>query len=168
MANSFIPVELAKGVLSTVSSVLTLIKVYILTHSISVILITFQTTIENKDDFIDVCGQCDKITMMLWRATSGKSESEVAPAILRALTELQRSFSVSFTYLTRPDVITHLLRSVNGILEAVQAKIQSHFGSQVFHATVNRELISKWQQELDRFLLLFNVCSHYSLGSQLY
>ncbi|KAF8059940.1 hypothetical protein FPV67DRAFT_1515343 [Lyophyllum atratum] len=120
VVKELVPLDLAKGVLSTVSGILGIIK----------------NTIDNQDDFRDLADQCQKISLVIWRATAGTPEDEISLTIRRALSELEMS--------------------VNGIWEAVQEKTGQGLGSRVFHVTINRGTIQEWEKELDRFLTLFN------------
>ncbi|KAF5368697.1 hypothetical protein D9615_010312 [Tricholomella constricta] len=120
IVTELVPFELAKGVLSTVSGILILVK----------------TTISNQNDFLELAEQCHKITLLIWRATTGVPESDISPAIRRALSELNKS--------------------VNGIRQGVDERIRKRLTSKVFHVTVNQDMIAGWQKDLDRFLALFN------------
>ncbi|KAF5368715.1 hypothetical protein D9615_010318 [Tricholomella constricta] len=75
VVKELVPFDLAKGVLSTVSGILTLVK----------------TTITNQKDFLELAEQCHKISLLIWRATDGVPESHISPVIRSALSELNES-----------------------------------------------------------------------------
>ncbi|KAH7922653.1 hypothetical protein BV22DRAFT_1131257 [Leucogyrophana mollusca] len=70
-----VPLDVAKGVLSTLSSILTTVK----------------NTVQNKDDFTEVLDRCEKIANSIERSTCGRSESDTDPTLVRALDELKSS-----------------------------------------------------------------------------
>ncbi|GLB41361.1 hypothetical protein LshimejAT787_0905760 [Lyophyllum shimeji] len=75
IARDLVPLSLAKGALSSVSSILGLVK----------------TTIVNQDDFAKIVAQCLKISLIICRATSSTPESDLSPAMQGALSELKES-----------------------------------------------------------------------------
>ncbi|KAG6919326.1 hypothetical protein DXG01_006872 [Tephrocybe rancida] len=94
------------------------------------------------------------IGLVVWRATSGKSENQISPSIQRALSDLKRcEIYYNYERCLDSDII---VSSVDGIRNAVEEKTQKNVGSKVFHVTVNQETIVKWRNELNRFMALFN------------
>ncbi|KAH7904255.1 hypothetical protein BJ138DRAFT_1106974 [Hygrophoropsis aurantiaca] len=73
MANELVPLDIAKSVLSTLSSILTLVK----------------NTMQNKEDFVEIISRCDRIAKSIERSTHGRSTSEINPRITQALDELK-------------------------------------------------------------------------------
>ncbi|KAH7907620.1 hypothetical protein BJ138DRAFT_460116 [Hygrophoropsis aurantiaca] len=73
MAKELVPLDIAKGVLSTLSSILTVVK----------------NTMQNKDDFTEIVSRCDQIAQSIKRSTCGTSTSEIDPRITQALGELK-------------------------------------------------------------------------------
>ncbi|GLB41368.1 hypothetical protein LshimejAT787_0905830 [Lyophyllum shimeji] len=69
IARDLVPLPLAKGALSSVSSILGLVK----------------TTVVNQDDFAKIVAQCLKISLIICRATSSTPESDLSPAMQGAL-----------------------------------------------------------------------------------
>ncbi|KAH7918004.1 hypothetical protein BV22DRAFT_1100721 [Leucogyrophana mollusca] len=67
-----VPLEIAMGILSTLSSILTAVK----------------DTMQNKDDFAEVVSRCRKMGSFIERTTCGKSEGDIDPTLVRALGEL--------------------------------------------------------------------------------
>ncbi|KAH7918932.1 hypothetical protein BV22DRAFT_888370 [Leucogyrophana mollusca] len=116
-----VPLDVAKGVLSTLSSILTTVK----------------NTMQNKDDFTEVLDRCEKIANSVKRSTCGRPESDTDPTLVRALDELRSS--------------------VDGIEKTVKAKEQRALRYRVFSASVDRESIAKWKEQLDSFL---RICDH--------
>ncbi|KAH7922666.1 hypothetical protein BV22DRAFT_1048747 [Leucogyrophana mollusca] len=116
-----VPLDVAKGVLSTLSSILTTVK----------------NTMQNKDDFTEVLDRCEKIANSIKRSTYGKSKSDIDPILVRALDELKSS--------------------IDGIDKTVKVKEQRALRYRVFSASVDRESIAKWKEQLDSFL---RICDH--------
>ncbi|KAH7918925.1 TPR-like protein [Leucogyrophana mollusca] len=116
-----VPLDVAKGVLSTLSSILTTVK----------------NTLQNKDDFAEVLDRCEKIANSIKRSACGRPESDTDPTLIRALSELKSS--------------------VDGIEKTVKAKEQRALRYRVFSASVDRESIAKWKEQLDSFL---RICDH--------
>ncbi|KAF8060639.1 hypothetical protein FPV67DRAFT_300612 [Lyophyllum atratum] len=77
IVKEIVPLQLVKGVLSTISGILGIVK----------------NTIQNQDDFLELAEQCHTISLVIWRATSGVQESEISPAIRRTLSELNEFLS---------------------------------------------------------------------------
>ncbi|KAH7919788.1 hypothetical protein BV22DRAFT_844702 [Leucogyrophana mollusca] len=73
LTKDLVPFDVAKGVLSTLSTALTVIK----------------NTMQNKDDFAEIISRCNKIAKSIERSTRGKLESEIDPTVIQALSELQ-------------------------------------------------------------------------------
>ncbi|KAH7917521.1 hypothetical protein BV22DRAFT_1135345 [Leucogyrophana mollusca] len=73
ITKELVPLEMAKGVLSTLSSILTVVK----------------NTMQNKDDFAEIATRCNKIAKSIERSTRGKLETEIDPIVTQALSELQ-------------------------------------------------------------------------------
>ncbi|KAG5726855.1 hypothetical protein E4T56_gene1116 [Termitomyces sp. T112] len=105
--------------------------------SITGILNIIKTTIENQDDFQELVEQCQMIGLVVWRAIWATPQHKLDGTIHRAL--------------------TNLTSSVDGILEAIKAKTEKNVVSKAFHATIDRNTINKWKNELIRFLTLFNI-----------
>ncbi|KAH7918740.1 TPR-like protein [Leucogyrophana mollusca] len=116
-----VPLDVAKGVLSTLSSILTTVK----------------NTMQNKDDFAEVLDRCEKIANSVKRSACGRPESDTDPTLVRALDELKSSVDV--------------------IEKTVKAKEQRALRYRVFSASVDRESIAKWKEQLDSFL---RICDH--------
>ncbi|KNZ78748.1 hypothetical protein J132_10236, partial [Termitomyces sp. J132] len=95
------------------------------------------TTIENQDDFQELVEQCQMIGLVVWRATSATPQHKLDGTIHHALTKLTSS--------------------VDGILEAVKAKTEKNVVCKAFHATIERNTINKWKNELIHFLTIFNM-----------
>ncbi|KAG6919352.1 hypothetical protein DXG01_006900 [Tephrocybe rancida] len=70
-----LPLEIAKGVLASISGILGIVK----------------NTFANQDDFESLAEQCQMIGLVIWRATSGPTEREISSTTLRALAELKSS-----------------------------------------------------------------------------
>ncbi|KAH7922660.1 hypothetical protein BV22DRAFT_1131261 [Leucogyrophana mollusca] len=70
-----VPIDIAKGVLSTSSSILTIVK----------------NTLQNKDDFAELISRCHRIARSIKRTTDGRSEADIDPNFVEALVELKRS-----------------------------------------------------------------------------
>ncbi|KAH7920120.1 TPR-like protein [Leucogyrophana mollusca] len=121
LAKDLVPVEVAKGVLSTLSSILTVVK----------------NTMQNKDDFAEIVSRCNNIAESIKGSTQGKIESEIDPIVTQALSELQ-----SF---------------IDDIEKTVKAKEHSAISNRVFSASMDREIIAKWKEQLDYFL---RMCDH--------
>ena len=51
-----------------------------------------------------------------------------------------------------------LRRSVNRILSEVATKKEHSFWKRLFSVTIDRDRIAAWGNDLDRIILLFNVC----------
>ncbi|KAH7918019.1 TPR-like protein [Leucogyrophana mollusca] len=116
-----VPLDVAKGVLSTLSSILTTVK----------------NTMQNKDDFTEVLDRCEKIASSIKRSAYGRPESDTDPSLIRALGELKGS--------------------VDSIEKTIKAKEQRALRYRVFSASVDRESIAKWREQLDSFL---RICDH--------
>ncbi|KNZ78747.1 hypothetical protein J132_10235 [Termitomyces sp. J132] len=127
--NTITTIQLIKNVVpsQTVSGILS---------SITGILNIIKTTIENQDDFQELVEQCQMIGLVVWRATCDTPQHQLDATIHRAL--------------------TNLTSSVDDILEAVKAKTEKNVVSKAFHATIDRNTINKWKNELIHFLTLFN------------
>ncbi|KAH7927548.1 hypothetical protein BV22DRAFT_273701 [Leucogyrophana mollusca] len=123
LTNELVPLEMAKGVLSTLSSILTVVK----------------NTMQNKDDFAEIASRCNKIAKSIERSTRGKLESEIDPTVKQALSELQ-----SF---------------VDDIEKTVKAKEHRAVTNRAFSASMDRESIAKWKDQLDCFLRMCDVRS---------
>ncbi|KAH7918729.1 hypothetical protein BV22DRAFT_1134374 [Leucogyrophana mollusca] len=121
LAKELVPVEVAKGVLSTLSTILTVVK----------------NTMQNKDDFAEVVSRCNKIAKSIERSTRGKLESEIDPTVTQALSEL-KSF-------------------VDDIEKTVKAKEHRAVTNRAFSASIDRESIARWKDQLDYFL---RMCDH--------
>ncbi|KAH7929612.1 hypothetical protein BV22DRAFT_1125538 [Leucogyrophana mollusca] len=121
LTKDLIPVEVAKGVLSTLSTILTVVK----------------NTMQNKDDFAEIVSRCNKIAKSIERSTGGKLESEIDPTVTQALNELQRF--------------------IDDIEKTVKAKEHRAVTNQAFSASMDRESIAKWKDQLDYFL---RMCDH--------
>ncbi|KAH7919784.1 hypothetical protein BV22DRAFT_1133576 [Leucogyrophana mollusca] len=121
LTKDLVPLEMAKGVLSTLSTILTVVK----------------NTMQNKDDFAEIVSRCDKIAMSIERSTRGKLESEIDPTVTQALNEL-RSF-------------------INDIEKTVKAKEHRAVTNRAFSASMDRDSIAKWKDQLDYFL---RMCDH--------
>ncbi|KAH7917694.1 hypothetical protein BV22DRAFT_1135200, partial [Leucogyrophana mollusca] len=121
LAKDLVPLEVAKGVLSTLSSILTIVK----------------NTMQNKDDFAEIASRCNKIAKSIERSTRGKLETEIDPTVTQALNELQ-----SF---------------VDDIEKTVKTKEHCAVTSRAFSASMDRESIAKWKEQLDCFL---RMCDH--------
>ncbi|KAG5350109.1 hypothetical protein C0989_012669 [Termitomyces sp. Mn162] len=115
--------------------------------SVAGILGIVKTTIANQDDFQELVEQCQMIGLVVWHATYTRAQHQFNGTIHRALTKLKNS--------------------VDGILEAVKAKTEKNVVSKAFHATIDRNTINKWKNELIRFLTLFN-WSQYSICSSFF
>ncbi|KAH7920118.1 hypothetical protein BV22DRAFT_1199141 [Leucogyrophana mollusca] len=121
VTKELVPLEMAKGVLSTLSSILTAVK----------------NTMQNKDDFAEIASRCNKIAKSIERSTRGKLDSEIDPIVTQALGELQ-----SF---------------IDGIEKTVKAKEHRAVANRAFSASMDRESIAKWKEQLDCFL---RMCDH--------
>ncbi|KAG6834013.1 hypothetical protein H0H93_012567, partial [Arthromyces matolae] len=75
IVNDLVPIQLAKGVLSSVAGILGIVK----------------TAIANQSDFQELVEQCQTIGLVVWRATSGTPEHTIDDHVRRALSELQKS-----------------------------------------------------------------------------
>ncbi|KAH7917420.1 hypothetical protein BV22DRAFT_1135419 [Leucogyrophana mollusca] len=73
LTKDLVALEMAKGVLSTLSTILTVVK----------------NTMQNKDDFAEIISRCNKIAESIKWSTRGKLESEIDPTVTQALSELQ-------------------------------------------------------------------------------
>ncbi|KAH7908512.1 hypothetical protein BJ138DRAFT_1012630, partial [Hygrophoropsis aurantiaca] len=73
IAKELVPLNIAKDVLSTLSSILTVVK----------------NTMQNKEDFAEIVSRCDQIAKSIERSACGRSTSEIAPRITQALDELK-------------------------------------------------------------------------------
>ncbi|KAH7904341.1 hypothetical protein BJ138DRAFT_1166687 [Hygrophoropsis aurantiaca] len=73
MAKELVPLDIAKGVLSTLSSILTVVK----------------NTMQNKEDFAEIVSRCDQIAKSVERSTCGGFTSEINPRITEILDELK-------------------------------------------------------------------------------
>ncbi|TFY80243.1 hypothetical protein EWM64_g3770 [Hericium alpestre] len=69
-----IPNEIAKGLLSTLSGILSTVK----------------STIRNKEDFEELARQCYEISLLLWRATTASSERTLSEPVMRAVGDLKK------------------------------------------------------------------------------
>ncbi|KAH7917868.1 hypothetical protein BV22DRAFT_1135050 [Leucogyrophana mollusca] len=121
LAEDLVPLEVAKGVLSTLSTILTVVK----------------NMMQNKDDFAEIASRCNKIAKSIERSTRGKLECEIDPTVTQALGELQ-----SF---------------INDIEKTVKAKEHRALTNRAFSASMDRESIAKWKDQLDYFL---RMCDH--------
>ncbi|KAH7918329.1 hypothetical protein BV22DRAFT_1200013 [Leucogyrophana mollusca] len=121
LAKELVPLEMAKGVLSTLGSILTVVK----------------NTMQNKDDFVEIVSRCNKIAESIKWSTQGKLESEIDPTVTQALSELQ-----SF---------------VDDIEKTVKAKEHRATTNRALSASMDRESIAKWKEQLDHFL---RMCDH--------
>ncbi|KAH7920115.1 hypothetical protein BV22DRAFT_1098718 [Leucogyrophana mollusca] len=121
LAKDLVPVEVAKGVLSTLSSILTVVK----------------NTMQNKDDFAEIVSRCNNIAESIKGSTQGKLESEIDPTVTQALSELQRF--------------------VDDIEKTVKAKEHRAVSNRAFSASMDRDSIAKWKEQLDYFL---RMCDH--------
>ncbi|KAH7904007.1 hypothetical protein BJ138DRAFT_1187220 [Hygrophoropsis aurantiaca] len=72
-AKALVPLDTAKGVLSTLSSILTVVK----------------NTMQNKEDFAEIANRCNQIAKSIERSTCGGSTSEINPRITEILDELK-------------------------------------------------------------------------------
>ncbi|KAH7918279.1 hypothetical protein BV22DRAFT_1134704 [Leucogyrophana mollusca] len=116
-----VPIDIAKGVLSTLSSILTTVK----------------NTMQNEDDFAEIIGRCRKMGSFIERTTCGKSEGDIGPALVRALSEL-KSF-------------------LDGIEGIVKKKEQRKLHFRFISASVDRESIAKFKEQLDSFLQMWDL-----------
>ncbi|KAH7926961.1 hypothetical protein BV22DRAFT_1193958 [Leucogyrophana mollusca] len=116
VTKDLVPLKMAKGVLSTLSTVLTVVK----------------DTMQNKDDFAEIVSRCNNIAESIKWSTQGKLECEIDPTVTQALSELQ-----SF---------------VNDIEKTVKAKEHRAVTNRAFSASMDRESIAKWKEQLDYFL----------------
>ncbi|KAH7922641.1 hypothetical protein BV22DRAFT_642183 [Leucogyrophana mollusca] len=116
-----VPLDVAKGVLSTLSTILTTVK----------------DTMQNKDDFTEVLDRCEKIANSIKRSACGRLEGDTDPTLVRALDELKSS--------------------VDGMEKTVKEKERRALRFRVFSASVDRESIAKWKEQLDSFL---RICDH--------
>jgi len=89
IVEGLIPLPIAKGILSTVASILTVVKVRIQHIHPFISLIFVQDTIQNKDDFAEVTNRCHDIGMVLWQATSATPEDEINPIVVNAICGLK-------------------------------------------------------------------------------
>ncbi|KAH7922645.1 hypothetical protein BV22DRAFT_1048734 [Leucogyrophana mollusca] len=112
--------NVAKGVLSTLSSILTIVK----------------NTLQNKDDFAELISRCHKIARSIKRATYGRTEGDIDPNFADALNEL-KSF-------------------VNQIEDIVKKKEQRKLRYRFMTASVDRESIANWKEQLDSFLQIWD------------
>ncbi|KAH7918736.1 hypothetical protein BV22DRAFT_1134366, partial [Leucogyrophana mollusca] len=115
-----VPLDVAKGVLSTLSSILTIVK----------------NTLQNKDDFSELISRCHKIARSIKRATYGRSEGDIDPNFAEALDEL-KSF-------------------VSRIEDTVKKKEQHKLRYRFMTASVDRESIANWKEQLDSFLQIWD------------
>ncbi|KAH7918920.1 hypothetical protein BV22DRAFT_1134228 [Leucogyrophana mollusca] len=115
-----VPLDVAKGVLSTLSNILTIVK----------------NTLQNKDDFAELISRCHKIARSIKRATYGRSEGDIDPNFADALDEL-KSF-------------------VNQIENIVKKKEQRKLRYRFMTASVDRESIANWKEQLDSFLQIWD------------
>ncbi|KAG5733223.1 hypothetical protein E4T56_gene20863 [Termitomyces sp. T112] len=120
LIRNVVPSQTVSGILSSITGILNIIK----------------TTIENQDDFQELVEQCQRIGLVVWRATSATPQHQLDGTIHRAL--------------------TNLTSTVDSILEAVTAKIEKNVLSKAFHATIDRNTINKWKNELIHCLTLFS------------
>ncbi|KAH7918930.1 hypothetical protein BV22DRAFT_888516 [Leucogyrophana mollusca] len=120
-AKDLVPIDIAKGVLSTLSSILTAVK----------------NTVQNKDDFAEIIGRCRKMGSFIERTTCGKSEGDIGPTLVRALGEL-KSF-------------------LDGIERIVKEKEQRKLHFRFISASVDRESIAKFKEQLDSFLQMWDI-----------
>ncbi|KAH7918284.1 hypothetical protein BV22DRAFT_1186694 [Leucogyrophana mollusca] len=116
-----VPIDIAKGVLSTLSSILTTVK----------------NTMQNKDDFADIIDRCRKMGSFIERTTCGKSEGDIDPTLVRALSELN----------------SFLGEIENIVKKKEQRKLHFRFIS----ASVDRESIAKFKEQLDSFLQMWDL-----------
>ncbi|KAH7922085.1 hypothetical protein BV22DRAFT_1037894 [Leucogyrophana mollusca] len=116
-----VPIDIAKGVLSTLSSILTTVK----------------NTMQNKDDFGEVIDRCRKMGSFIERTTCGKSEGDIDPTLVRALSELN-----SF---------------LGGIENTVKKKEQRKLHYRLISASVDRESIANFKEQLDSFLQMWDL-----------
>ncbi|KAH7920111.1 hypothetical protein BV22DRAFT_1182122 [Leucogyrophana mollusca] len=138
LAKDLVPVEVAKGVLSTLSSILTVVRVHFYRCSYRQELNKLsQNTMLNKDDFAEIVGRCNKIAKSIKRSTRGKLESEIDPTVTQALDEL-KSF-------------------IDDIEKTVKAKEHRAVANRAFSASMDRDSIAQWKEQLDYFL---RVCDH--------
>ncbi|KAH7906080.1 hypothetical protein BJ138DRAFT_673348 [Hygrophoropsis aurantiaca] len=72
-AKALVPLDTAKGVLSTLSSILTVVK----------------NTMQNKEDFAEIISRCERIAKCIKRSTCDRRTSEIDPRITQALDELK-------------------------------------------------------------------------------
>ncbi|KAH7917851.1 hypothetical protein BV22DRAFT_1135067 [Leucogyrophana mollusca] len=117
VTKELVPLEMAKGVLSTLSSILTVVK----------------NTMQNTDDFAEIASRCNRIAKSIERSTRGKLESNIDPTVTQALSELQR------------------------YKRTVKAKEHRAVTDRAFSASMDRESIAKWKEQLDYFL---RMCDH--------
>ncbi|KAG6847518.1 hypothetical protein H0H93_007615, partial [Arthromyces matolae] len=75
LVKDLVPIQLAKGVLSSVAGILGIVK----------------TAIANQSDFQELVEQCQTIGLVVWRATSETPEHKIDDHVRRALSELQKS-----------------------------------------------------------------------------
>ncbi|KAH7917477.1 TPR-like protein, partial [Leucogyrophana mollusca] len=116
-----VPIDIAKGVLSTLSSILTTVK----------------NTMQNKDDFVEVLGRCRKMSSFIERTTCGKSEGDIDPTLVRALSELNSFLA--------------------GIENTVKKKEQRKLHYRLISASVDRESIANFKEQLDSFLQMWDL-----------
>ncbi|KAH7918020.1 hypothetical protein BV22DRAFT_920482 [Leucogyrophana mollusca] len=116
-----VPIDIAKGVLSTLSSILTTVK----------------NTMQNKDDFVEVIGRCRKMSSFIERTTCGKSEGDIDPSLVRALGELHSFLS--------------------GIENTMKKKEQRKLHYRLMSASVDRESIANFKEQLDSFLQMWDL-----------
>ncbi|KAG5336315.1 hypothetical protein C0989_012183 [Termitomyces sp. Mn162] len=95
-----------------------------------------QNVLANQNGFQELAEQCQMVSLVVYRATSGMQEHKLNHTLKRALYNLKSS--------------------VDDILRAVEAKTKKNGGSKIFHATLDQETILFWKNELGRVLNLFN------------
>ncbi|OAX37543.1 hypothetical protein K503DRAFT_227290 [Rhizopogon vinicolor AM-OR11-026] len=75
ITKDIVPIDLAKGILGTITNILNIV----------------QSAIENKSDFLEIANKCDAITRVLARATDGATNDDLRGTLGDALSELNVS-----------------------------------------------------------------------------
>ncbi|KAG1745504.1 P-loop containing nucleoside triphosphate hydrolase protein [Suillus paluster] len=96
-----------------------------------------ETVIKNKSDFLAIVKKCETIGKVLERATQDATKDDLQGSFWYALSDLNVS--------------------VNRINSEVASKKEQGFWKRLFSVTIDHDRIVGWENDLDRFLALFNV-----------
>ncbi|KAG2035403.1 hypothetical protein BDR03DRAFT_1093177 [Suillus americanus] len=119
VTKNLVPIDLAKGILGTVAN----------------ILMTVQSVIKNKSDFLVIVNQCKTIKEILERVTKDTTNDNLPEPLAHALSELNLS--------------------VNNINNEVVSRKDQGLLKRFLSSTIDCDQIARWEKDIDRVLALF-------------